>query len=67
MEAQILSFHAGWTGAEGPGLGISSAKLHPRLPYPNLTSSTLHTAPFPAAVGPEEQSILWLGGLTLVF
>lgn len=58
--------HTAWTGVEGPELSISSAKARPRLPYHHFTSSTLHTASLPAAVCPEEQSILWLGGLALI-
>lgn len=42
-------------------------QLHPHLPHPHLTSSALHAAPFPTTVGPEKQSVLWLGGLTLIF
>lgn len=32
-----------------------------------LTSSALHTATFPAAVGPDEQGVLWFFWFTLIF
>lgn len=41
---------------------------HPTGPRPRLlTSSTLHAAPFPAAVGPDEQRVLGFFGFTLIF
>lgn len=66
-----ISTLGGLVGAEGPESSISSARQHPQLPDSptptHLTSSTLHAAPFPTTVGPEKQSVLWLGGLTLIF
>lgn len=46
---------------------FSKTPCPPKPTTPALTSATLHAAPFPAAVGPDEQRVLGLFGLTLIF
>lgn len=69
----------GFTGSLSQALCISHRMLRihfsspwgnpiPNEPIPRvLTSSTLHTAPLPAAVGPDEQGVLRFFWLTLIF